>query len=67
MAPAPWDCAACPPPPAHGAALTAGGDAAHLALSFQLLNGKRHDPVMQSTDPVYPNVTGLSLFAILER
>lgn len=56
----------CPLLPAHGVALIAVGDTAHLAVSFQLLSGKHHGSAMQSTDPVYPNVTGLSLFTVLE-
>lgn len=55
------------PPPACGAALAAVSDTAYLALFFQLLTGKRHGPVRQSTVPVYPTTTGLSLFTILEE
>lgn len=40
---------------------------AQLALFCQLLSGKCHGPVMQSTVPLYPTTTGLSLFTILEE
>lgn len=49
------------------AALAAVSDTARLALFLQLLSGKCHGPVMQSTVSVYPTTTALSLFTTLEE